>query len=126
MKKNKILVIDDDVNILNLIELVLSREGYQVIRASNGNEVMKKMESEVPDLIVADLMLPGMNGAEIIKYLREEKSCAAPVIFLTAMISKTEQAEDNLGINVMDKKYPTIAKPFKRDEFLELIKKELR
>ncbi|MDZ4242681.1 MAG: response regulator, partial [Candidatus Omnitrophota bacterium] len=70
MKNRKILIIDDEPHVLKLCSLILSREGYQVVEASNGAEAIAKVEKDPPDLIIVDLMLPDMNGAEIIQAIR--------------------------------------------------------
>ena len=125
MENKKILIIDDDVKILNLVDKILTREGYRVVRAADGKEAVQKAIKERPHLVIADLILPDMNGAEIIQCLKEE-GCNVPAIFLTAMISKTEEAADQFGIHTKDKIYPTLAKPFQETDFLELIRKELK
>ncbi|MDP2653154.1 MAG: response regulator [Candidatus Omnitrophota bacterium] len=125
MKNRKILIIDDEPHVLKLCSLILSREGYQVVEASNGAEAIAKVEKDPPDLIIVDLMLPDMNGAEIIQAIREKHSCRAPVLFLTAMITRAEEVAKDLDIKVQDVSYQVMAKPLDQTKFLELVKKQL-
>lgn len=123
--KKKILAIDDDEKILGLIGTLLARAGYEAILAGNGAEAIRKAVAQRPDLIVADLMLPDMDGAEIVRVLQEEKGCKAPIVFLTAMITKSEEFGGGLRISVKDTDYPAIAKPFRDAEFLAVIRQNI-
>ena len=125
MGAKKILVIDDEEKVLSLVQLILSKEGYVVVTAKNSAEAIQMFQKERPDLIVADVMLPDMNGAEVVKLLQTEKGCKAPVIFFTGMISKKDEVENQLTIHIEEQNFPTLAKPFRNSDLLELIKKEL-
>ncbi|MCK4274410.1 MAG: response regulator, partial [Dehalococcoidales bacterium] len=72
MPGKKVLVVDDDVKTVELVKLYLNRDGYRVLTAYDGNEALKLARENQPDLIVLDLMLPGINGLEICRILREE------------------------------------------------------
>lgn len=126
MEKNKILVVDDDVKILSLIVRLLNREGYRVVSAASGQAACEMLKMGKPDLIIADLILPDMNGGEIIQFVQVEQGIDVPVLFLTGMISKEEETENHLSINVREKRYPAIAKPFAEEEFLRLVKEQLQ
>ena len=118
----KILVVDDDKKILDLIALTLSQKGYQVMTAQNGAEAIQKSQTQIPDFIVADLMLPDMNGAEVVKIICEKnKSKRLAAIFLTGMITKEEEKENEVAIHVSNVWYRTLAKPFEQDKLLGLI-----
>ncbi len=78
----KILVVDDDPNILELVSIQLTQAGYAVMKASNGFEALELLEQDVPDLAVVDVMMPRMDGYELTKKLRAEADI--PVLLLTA------------------------------------------
>jgi CheY-like chemotaxis protein len=81
----KILVVDDDVDTLRLVGLMLQRQGYQIVAASNGHQALLLAQSENPDLILLDVMMPDMDGYEVTKRLRAEKLTATtPIIMFTA------------------------------------------
>lgn len=69
--KHKILVVDDDPQIFKIIFRLLDSKKYQVTSASNGNEALKRMEEEKPDLVILDLMMPGMSGLDVSKKIKE-------------------------------------------------------
>lgn len=78
----KILVVDDDVHILQLVEIHLKKEGYQVLTAQHAEEALKILEHEVVNLAIVDVMMPGMNGFELTQILTRDLDI--PVILLTA------------------------------------------
>ena len=83
MSKLKILTVDDDPNILQLINLYLTREGFEVLQASNGTDALKIFKTTPPSLMLLDVMLPGMDGFSVLARLRRE-GVATPVLMLTA------------------------------------------
>lgn len=84
MAKKKILMIDDELDLAQLVKMNLQREGgYEVILAHNGDDGLKMVESEDPDLILLDVMMPGKNGFDVLKELREPGVKWRPVIMLT-------------------------------------------
>ncbi len=87
-----ILITDDDVNIGNMLEEVLSREGYRVRRAYSGTEALLALSADRPDLVLLDLMLPGLNGEEVLPHLR-----GIPVIVVSARASTDDKVEMLLG-----------------------------
>ncbi|MEA1901308.1 MAG: response regulator transcription factor [Thermodesulfobacteriota bacterium] len=108
MAKECILVVDDEEDILELVRYNLAREGYQVISASSGEKCLKKAGSEKLDLIVLDLMLPGIDGLEVAKNLKSySKTKHVPIIMLTA---KGEEADIVTGLELGADDYVT--KPF--------------
>jgi len=108
MAKEKILVVDDEEDILELVRYNLAREGYQVIRATSGEKCLKEARSEKPDLIALDLMLPGIDGLEVTKILKSDsKMLHIPIIMLTA---KGEEADIVTGLELGADDY--ITKPF--------------
>ena len=115
----KILVIDDEPSIVNLIMAYLKPEGYEVFTAADGNAGLKAAHAFQPDLIVLDLMLPGKDGFEVLSQLRRESNVY--VILLTA---KTEETDRIVGLSVGADDYVT--KPFSPRELVARIKAALR
>ncbi len=107
----KILVVDDDVYIQQLVSIHLSREGYQVIRANHAEEALAFLEEKTVDLAIVDVMMPGMNGFELTKILTEDFSI--PVILLTA---KGQLDDKEQGFLSGSEDY--IVKPFEVKELL--------
>ena len=115
----KILVIDDEPSIVNLVTAYLKPEGYEVHTAADGNAGLKAARAYKPDLIVLDLMLPGKDGYEVLAQLRRESNVY--VILLTA---KTEETDKIVGLSVGADDYVT--KPFSPRELVARIKSALR
>ena len=108
MAKEKILVVDDEEDILELLKFNLSREGYQVSCAASGEEALSQVRSKAPDLMVLDLMLPGIDGLEVAKSLKEDPETKnIPIVMLTA---KGEEADIVTGLELGADDY--ITKPF--------------
>ncbi len=115
----KILVIDDEPSITNLVSAYLKPEGYEVFIASDGNAGLKAARTFKPDLIILDVMLPGMDGIELLSRLRRESEVY--VIMLTA---KTEETDKIVGLSVGADDYVT--KPFSPRELVARVKAALR
>jgi two-component system, OmpR family, alkaline phosphatase synthesis response regulator PhoP len=115
----KILIVDDEPSITNLVSAYLRPEGYEVFVASDGNAGLKTARSFKPDLIILDVMLPGMDGIELLSRLRRESDVY--VIMLTA---KTEETDKIVGLSVGADDYMT--KPFSPRELVARVKAALR
>lgn len=115
----KILVIDDEPSITNLVTAYLKPEGYEVFVASDGNAGLKSARTFKPDLIILDVMLPGMDGIELLSRLRRESEVY--VIMLTA---RTEETDKIVGLSVGADDYMT--KPFSPRELVARVKAALR
>jgi two-component system alkaline phosphatase synthesis response regulator PhoP len=108
MAKQKILVVDDEEDILELLKFNLSREGYQVPCAASGEQALRLVRSENPDLIVLDLMLSGIDGLEVTRRLKNDPDTKnLPIVMLTA---KGEEADIVTGLELGADDY--ITKPF--------------
>lgn len=107
MKKEKILVVDDEEDILELLRHNLVREGYAVVCAASGEEALQVAASEQVDLVVLDLMLPGIDGLEVARRLKQSASKETPIVMLTA---KGEEADIVTGLELGADDYVT--KPF--------------
>ncbi|MBD3181625.1 SpoIIE family protein phosphatase [Candidatus Poribacteria bacterium] len=119
----KILVVDDVPRNVRLLELNLKSEGYQVIPAYNGQEALDKVSSEKPDLILLDIMMPGMDGYEVCRRLRQRESTRAlPIVMVTAYEKEPEKKIEAIDIGADD----FIRKPFERYELLARVKSLLR
>ena len=119
MANTKILVIDDEERILNLVTSYLEKENYEVTTAQDGITGLKLAQELNPDIIVLDIMLPGMDGIELLSQLRRESNVY--VIMLTA---KTEETDKIVGLSVGADDYVT--KPFSPRELTARIKAALR
>jgi len=115
----KILVVDDDVHILQLVNIYLTREGYQVIQAENGQQALKLLEGNLPDLAVVDVMMPGMDGYTLTETLSQDYDI--PVLLLTA---KGELEDKERGFLAGSDDY--VVKPFEPKELLFRIAAILR
>lgn len=115
----KILVIDDEPSIVNLVQAYLKPEGYEVFTASDGVAGLKAARAFKPDLVILDVMLPGMDGLELLSKLRRESDVY--VIMLTA---RTEETDKIVGLSVGADDYVT--KPFSPRELLLRVKTILR
>jgi Response regulators consisting of a CheY-like receiver domain and a winged-helix DNA-binding domain len=122
MAEEKILVVDDEEHIIELIKFNLESLGYKVITASNGIDAVKLAKEELPNLILLDLMLPGKDGYDVCKDIRKEAPMAnIPIIMITA---KGEELDKILGLELGADDY--ITKPFSVRELLARVKAVLR
>ena len=116
----KILVVEDERNIVDILTFNLGREGYDTLEALDGAEGLRLALAEDPDLILLDLMLPKMDGFEVCRRLREQGR-ATPVIMLTA---REEETDKVLGLELGADDY--ITKPFSMRELLARVKSNIR
>jgi DNA-binding response OmpR family regulator len=119
MAGKKVLVVDDDVKTVELVKLYLNRDGYRVLTAYDGVEALRLAREGHPDLIVLDLMLPGINGLEVCRTLREESD--VPIIMLTA---RTTDEDKLVGLELGADDYVT--KPFSPRELAARVRAVLR
>ena len=119
MKTYKILVVDDEVDIVDFIEDYLMGEGYEVVKAYNGIEALDKTRQDLPDLVVLDIMLPGLDGFEVCKQMRTES--AVPILMLTA---KDTDVDKIVGLEIGADDY--MPKPFNPRELVARVKAILR
>lgn len=118
----RVLVVEDEPDIRDLVAFHLEREGFQVRSAKSGTDALRQAKTALPDLIVLDLMLPGLDGLEVCRRLRQETSTASiPVIMLTA---KGEEVDRVVGLEVGADDYVT--KPFSPKELVARVKAVLR
>jgi two-component system phosphate regulon response regulator PhoB len=122
MAKTRILVVDDEADIRELVRLNLAREGYEILDCETGEQALGLSRSKMPDLIVLDLMLPGIDGMEVCKRLRaDSKTACIPIVMLTA---KGEEADIVAGLEVGADDYVT--KPFSGKVLVARVRRRLR
>jgi len=122
MQGKTILVVDDEKDVQFMLEKRLTADGYSVIIANNGTDALMLAKSKHPDLIILDLVMPGIEGGEVAARLKAAlETRDIPIIFLTVLLSKTEEEKYGplIGGNI------TLAKPFNPEELLAQIKKLL-
>ncbi len=118
-EKIRALVVDDDKNILQLIKLYLEREGFEVIEATRGDECLKLFDAQPPNIVLLDIMLPGMDGWQVCREIR--KTSNIPILMITA---KDETFDKVLGLELGADDY--ITKPFEPKELVARAKAVLR
>lgn len=121
MERKKILVVDDEPEMVALLKTRLSANGYEVATAYKGAEALEKARASRPDLILLDILMPGLDGIEVSQVLKKSDLKEVPVIFITALRKKREQESrgDRVGGNLI------FAKPFKAEELLAKIQEAL-
>ncbi|MGB1071839.1 MAG: response regulator [Planctomycetota bacterium] len=120
--KAKIIVVEDEADILDVIEYNLTREGFKVLGFRDGEQGLEAIKGEEPQLVLLDLMLPGIDGIEICKKVKEDPLTRdVPVIMITA---KTEESDVVLGLGVGADDY--VSKPFSPKELVARVKAVLR
>lgn len=118
MGKARILVVDDEIEILEIVRVLLESEGYEIIEAANGEEALQKLNSLI-DLVILDVMMPGISGYKVCLQIRER--CNVPILFLTA---KTKESDLIMGFSSGGDDY--LAKPFSYTELVTRVKGLLR
>ncbi len=113
----RVLAIDDDVDVRNLLEIKLSKAGFQITTASNGEDGLARALEEMPDVIVVDVMMPRMDGHQVLTQIRE-KLGEAPVTILLTALGQELDVINGLGAGADD----YIIKPFSPRELIERIR----
>ncbi len=119
VNKTKVLVIDDDINICELIKLYLEKEGYEIMTAYNGIKAIEAFKEHTPSIVILDIMLPGVDGWQVCREIRKVSSI--PIIMLTA---KGETFDKVLGLELGADDY--MVKPFEPKELVARVKAVLR
>jgi len=118
MNPKKILVVDDETDLVETLRFPLEMEGFEVLVSYNGEDALNKARKEIPDLILLDLMLPKLDGYKVCRLLKfDEKYKHIPILMLTA---KTQERDKILGKETGANEY--ITKPFEMDHLLEKVK----
>ena len=118
MNPKKILVVDDEVDLVETVRFPLEMEGYHVLVSYNGEDALNQARKENPDLILLDLMLPKLDGYKVCRLLKfDERYKHIPILMLTA---KTQEKDKVLGLETGADEY--ITKPFEMDYLMEKVK----
>ncbi|MFH0877137.1 MAG: response regulator [Candidatus Omnitrophota bacterium] len=113
--KKKILVVDDEADIREIVRFYLVEEGYEVVEAANGQEAILKALREKPDLIVLDIMMPGINGFEVAKHLKDDPNThEIPIIILSVLAHDSQYRQGILDY---------ISKPFRQEDLVSTVRR---
>ena len=122
VETKKILVVDDELDIVKVVESRLKANGYEVITSPDGQDGLDKAKKEKPDLIILDLMLPDIDGSDVaVELLKHPLTSQIPIIFLTSVMTKSEQ--ERYGQIIGNR--CIIAKPCRPEEILALVKERI-
>ncbi len=117
MDRKRILVVDDEIYIVHILEFTLTMEGYEVLTAADGEEALRRLEQDRPDLVVLDIMMPKVDGYEVLRRIRaDEEFRQLPVILLSA---KGRPIDRDTGLEIGADDY--IVKPFSPRRLLQKI-----
>lgn len=119
MVRDRILIVDDDPDIRNILEIYLEKEGFKIITCNEGNKAIQAIDTHSPDLIILDIMMPGLDGYETCQAIRKKTN--APILFLSA---KEDDFDKILGLRLGGDDY--ITKPFSPGVLVARIKAHLR
>ena len=126
MSAKKILVVDDEEELLGLIDKTLSAEGYEVTTAVTAEDAVKKARTLTPDLILIDIILPDMEGPEAVRILSEDPLTGnIPTIFLSGIITRESQEEAATEVRVGKRLYKALSKPFSSAELMVEVRKAI-
>lgn len=117
----KILIADDNVQLVDMIKIRLESSGYEVITAYDGEKALEKVQTQSPDLVILDLILPKLPGEEVCREIRkDEKTAELPIIMVTGKTSDVDRVVGKvIGANYY------ISKPFENEELLDRVKELL-
>jgi DNA-binding response OmpR family regulator len=114
MPTGKILVVDDEEFIRNLLRNGLTENGFEVVTADNGFEAILAVEEEKPDMVITDIMMPRLNGLELLKALKNNKFTRNIPVILVSAIDEADKVQEGLSTGAVD----FITKPFKINEIV--------
>lgn len=123
---SRIILIDDDHDLSDLTRTILVHNGYQVMVFYDAESALAELRKRKADLIIMDVMLPGMSGAEAIREIKHDPQLRSlPVIFLTGLVSSHDADLKAMGLQVDGMTYQILGKPYESKELLELIRRML-
>ena len=114
----KILIAEDEPDLIKVLQKRVSAAGYDTILAADGRKALELFDSRKPDLVLLDVMLPGMDGWELIRYIKDIRRSRSPVLVLTA---KTGEKDKMIGVDIL-KADAYMTKPFDPDELIKKIR----
>ena len=113
---NTVLIVDDEIHLVKILRFTLEHEGYNVISAFDGTEAVAKIKSERPDLVILDLMLPGIDGYKVCNRIKKDEELKKiPIIILSARDFENEEIEEEILADVL------MQKPFNTEKLLTAI-----
>lgn len=117
----RVLVVDDDPQVLKLLRVNFELEGFEVMSATNGEEALELVRGDTPDVVVCDVMMPGIDGLEVVRRLRAHPDTVSlPLVVVSA---KAQQADVRAGLKLGADEYVT--KPFDPAELIEIVQRLL-
>jgi len=118
----RIWLVDDDRNLADLTKVALVKNGYEVVIFHEARKAINEAKKTIPDLILMDIMMPQISGAEAVKELKRDPSLKnVPIIFLTALISCEEEDLEKSGITIDGISYKTLGKPYEIESLLKIV-----
>ena len=124
MESKKILVVDDEEELLDLVAKSLSNEGYEVTTVTTAEDAMDRARTLLPNLILIDIILPDMEGPEAVRALSEDSLTSnIPVIFLSGIVTREERGEASSEVRVGERRYKALSKPFSSKELIEEVQR---
>jgi len=122
MEQRKILIVEDEVSLLKLESILLTTRGYKVSGVTDGLKALEEIRKDMPDLVLLDIMIPGIDGFEVCRRIKADPVTAnLPVVMLTAKKSSADHAR---GVEAGADAY--ITKPFKSAKIIEIVEELLR
>lgn len=116
--KKRILIVEDESSIIDLLTLLLTREGYEVYSCQNGRDAIAAMQKHHPHMVILDVMLPGLDGSSIVKIMSQDDYLSSTPVIVTSALVESER---------LFKQYPQVkgfaSKPFALNSFLAMVKK---
>jgi len=118
----RIWLVDDDRNLADLTKVALVKNGYEVVIFHEARKAINEAKKTIPDLILMDIMMPQISGAEAVKELKRDPNLKnVPIIFLTALISCEEEDLEKSGITIDGISYKTLGKPYEIESLLKIV-----
>lgn len=121
MSRNKVLVVDDETFIINLLKNGLTENGFEVITADNGFDGIIAVEEQKPDIVITDIMMPRLTGLEFLKALKNNSATAGIPVFLISAMDQADMVQQGLDMGAAD----YITKPFKINEIIGKLRHHL-
>jgi len=121
MPGKKIFIVDDEEDILESLSRRLTADGYEVVTSKTGREAIQKVKQSDPDLLLVDIVLPDIDGPEVIQRLKQDtQEIEKPVIFFSGIVSKEDVGKTST-VKVAGQEYPALGKPFAYEELVKMM-----
>jgi len=123
--KKKILIVDDEQDMLDILDKILSNAGYEVAKAQRGEDAIGLARNQRPDLIILDVKMPGMDGAKVTDVLRDHRSTRdIPIIYLSSLVSEKQVEDGHVpGSKIGDMHF--IPKSYSPDQIVDIVRKNI-